>query len=232
MTRTDASRDLRQILLVVVASLLAYLVEVWLIGRGLLPWGAEGQGILSVLGGTIVAIALLYRSGEGLADIGLVRPKRWWTVPFWAIGIVIAFIAMQIILPILLSPLVTIPQPDFSRYGAIYGNAGAALTLALVLPLTAAIPEEILYRGFLMKRLTGIFGEGGWRSLLVIIVQGLIFGSVHFQWGVGGVLMTSIMGMVWGASYWLCGRNLWIMIIAHSLLHLLLVGQLYMTPPV
>jgi len=230
MTRT-ASRDLSQILLVVVASLVTYLAETWLIGRDLLPWGAEGQGILAVLGGTFVAIALLYRSGEGLADIGLVRPKRWWTVPIWALAIVVAFIVAQIIVPIFLSPFFIIPQPDFSRYGAVHGNVGAALMLALILPLTAAIPEEILYRGFLMKRLTGILGEGSWRSLLVILVQGLIFGSVHFQWGLGGVLMTSIMGMVWGAGYWLCGRNLWITIIAHSLLELLLVGQLYVTPP-
>jgi len=230
MIRT-ASRDLSQILLVVVASLVTYLAETWLIGRDLLPWGAEGQGILAVLGGTFVAIALLYRSGEGLADIGLVRPKRWWTVPIWALAIVVAFIVAQIIVPIFLSPFFIIPQPDFSRYGAVHGNVGAALMLALILPLTAAIPEEILYRGFLMKRLTGILGEGSWRSLLVILVQGLIFGSVHFQWGLGGVLMTSIMGMVWGAGYWLCGRNLWITIIAHSLLELLLVGQLYVTPP-
>ena len=42
------------------------------------------------------------------------------------------------------------------------------------------------------------------------------------------MVMTVIMGLVWGASYLLCGRNLWIVIMAHSAGHLLMVLQLYL----
>lgn len=62
-------------------------------------------------------------------------------------------------------------------------------------------------------------------------VIAVIFGLVHFQWGLGGIVATIIMGLVWGVAYLLCGRNLWIVIIAHSTAHLLLVMQLYFTPP-
>jgi membrane protease YdiL (CAAX protease family) len=54
---------------------------------------------------------------------------------------------------------------------------------------------------------------------------------VHFQWGLGGIVVTAIMGAVWGFAYLLCGRNLWIVIIAHSMAHLALVAQLYIAPP-
>jgi hypothetical protein len=54
---------------------------------------------------------------------------------------------------------------------------------------------------------------------------------VHFQWGLGGIFATSIMGAVWGFAYLLCGRNLWIVILAHSMAHLALVTQLYFSPP-
>ena len=61
-----------------------------------------------------------------------------------------------------------------------------------------------------------------------VIVQALVFGSVHFMWGIGGVIVTVVMGLVWGTAYLLCGRNLWIVILAHSAAHVLFVIQLYL----
>lgn len=52
-------------------------------------------------------------------------------------------------------------------------------------------------------------------------------GAIHFQWGIGGMLMTCIMGAAWGTAHLLCGHNLWILILAHSSGHLLFVTQLY-----
>ena len=63
-------------------------------------------------------------------------------------------------------------------------------------------------------------------------MQDLVFGAVHFQWGTGGILVTAIMGAVRGFAYLLCGRNLWMVILAHSMAHIALVTQLYLSPPV
>ena len=114
-----------------------------------------------------------------------------------------------------------------SRYDEITGNLGAAIAMALVLPVTASIPEEIIYRGFLMGRLSDIFGRNTSGSFITVLVQALAFGSVHFMWGIGGVIVTVIMGIVWGTAYLLCGRNLWVVIIAHSTGHVLFAIQLY-----
>ena len=102
--------------------------------------------------------------------------------------------------------------------------------MALLLPLTAAVPEEIVYRGFLVRQFTRLYGSGRAAPVLAVVSQALIFGAVHFQWGLGGVVMTSIMGLVWGVAFLLCGRNLWIVILAHSAAHVALVLQLYATP--
>jgi membrane protease YdiL (CAAX protease family) len=99
--------------------------------------------------------------------------------------------------------------------------------MILVLPLTAAIPEEVLYRGFLIERLTCLTGKGKAGIVLAVLVQAIVFGSVHFEWGAGGILLASIMGAVWGSAFVLCGRNLWIVIVAHSAAHIALVTQLY-----
>ncbi len=195
-----------------------------------LPWGDEARGVTAVLLGTALAIGLTYRRGGTLATLGFTRPNSWLTAPLWVVGILVVFIAAQVLVPALLATIVELSPPDMSRYDGIRGNLPAALGMAIMLPLFAAVPEEILYRGFLIERLSALIGRGGIRSVLVVLVQAVIFGSIHFQWGIGGVLMTTIMGAVWGTAFLLCGRNLWIVIAAHSAAHVLLVVQLYLTP--
>ena len=162
-----------------------------------------------------------------MSDLGFRRPTRWWTVPFWVIGITVTYVVLQNLVPGLLQNFVDLPEPDMSRYANVKGNLVAAIALALLLPLTASIPEEIIYRGFLIERISCLTGtdQTGW--IAAALLQAVLFGLVHFQWGLGGIFMTVIMGLVWGFAYLLCGRNLWIVIIAHSTLHLAFVAQLY-----
>ena len=195
-----------------------------------LPWGEEARGVIAVLLGAITALWLTVRKGGSLANLGLIRPRRWWTVPFWVLGTFVAFVFAQALVPQLLAPLFDLPPPDMSRYDFIRGNAPAALAMALLLPITAAIPEEIVYRGFLMQQFTRLYGAKPAATGLAVLSQALIFGLVHFQWGLGGIVMTSIMGIVWGTAFVLCGRNLWIVIMAHSAAHIALILQLYSSP--
>jgi membrane protease YdiL (CAAX protease family) len=195
-----------------------------------LPWGEEARGVIAVLSAAVAALWLTIRRGGSLADLGLVRPKRWWTVPFWVLGILVTFVAAQGLVPLLIAPFFDLAAPDMSRYDFIRGDALAAAAMALLLPLTAAIPEEVVYRGFLIRQFTRLYGNGRGGAVLAVLSQALIFGSVHFQWGLGGIVMTSIMGLVWGAAFLLCGRNLWIVIMAHSGAHVALILQLYSSP--
>lgn len=215
------------IALVTAISAGAYVAEMHARAAGLLDLGEESKGALAVLAGAAAALILVFLRGQSLRDLGFRRPKRLWTAPFWIIGIMIAFIAAQLFAPAALAPFFDLSAPDMSRYDNIYQNFPAALTMALTLPLTAAIPEEIIYRGFLMGRLTRIFGAGFAGAVLTVLVQSAIFGAVHFEWGPGGVILAGLMGAVWGTAFLLCGRNLWIVILAHSSAHVLLVTQLY-----
>jgi len=223
-SRRDASAD---ILLVIAASAVAYGAELAL--QEALPWGNETRGVLAVLVGAAFAVWVTLRRGRSITDLGFTRPKRLWTVPIWVVGILAAFIVAQIAAPLALSAFFEVPQPDFSRYDFIRGNLLGAIGMIMVLPLTAAIPEEVLYRGFLIERLTCFVGEGKVGVLLAVLLQAIVFGSVHFEWGVGGILLASIMGAVWGFAFILCGRNLWTVILAHSTAHVALVTQLYLS---
>ena len=216
------------IMIVVAVSGLTFFLEGIAFAQGWIPLETEIKGAISVLTGACAAIAVVFFRGGSFADLGFKRPKRWAVVPLQVTAILVAFIVAQAALPQIIALFLTVPEPDFSRYDSITGNLAAAITMALVLPLTASIPEEIIYRGFLMGRLSELFSEDLRGASMTVLVQALIFGSVHFQWGIGGMIMTFCMGAVWGTAYLLCGRNLWIVILAHSAGHILFVTQLYL----
>lgn len=219
---------LTAIAIVIAASGLAFAGELAVADR--VPWGEQARGVVAVLSGAVVALWLTVRQGGTLRDLGLAAPKRRWTVPFWVLGILVTFVAAQALVPAILAPFFDIPAPDMSRYDFIRGDALAAVAMALLLPVTAAIPEEVVYRGFLMRQFMRLYGDRHTGANLAVLSQALIFGAAHFQWGPGGMVMTSIMGIVWGGAYLLCGRNLWIVILAHSAAHVALVLQLYYSP--
>jgi membrane protease YdiL (CAAX protease family) len=219
------------ILILMAASAVGYFTESWARDQGIITLGEDSRGVGAVLAGAAMALGLLFARGGTLRDIGFKRPVRWWTVPLWAIGILGSWVAMQAVAPILVSRFVEIPDPDFSQYNPVSGNLRAALLMALVLPFTASIPEEIIYRGFLMDRLTKILGSRVGGAVMTVFVQSVFFGSVHFGWGLGGMIVTTMMGAVWGTAFLLCGRNLWIVIIAHTFGHIALVVGLYFAPP-
>jgi hypothetical protein len=223
---------LLDITIVIAVSGIAFFLEDLAIAQGWIPFAEEVRGAIAVLAGASAAIGVVLVRGGTLAELGFRRPARWAMVPFQVAAILFVFIAAQILAPLLISSFMSLPEPDLSRYDSIAGNLGAAILMALVLPLTASIPEEIIYRGFLIGRLSGIFGQSVGGATLTVLVQALIFGAIHFQWGVGGMVMTVIMGIVWGTAYLLCGRNLWVVILAHSTGHILFVIQLYLAKPI
>ena len=216
------------IMIVVAVTALAYLLEDHAISRGWIPFGEVVRGAITVISGALAAVAVVLIRGGALSDLGFRRPERWSRVFLQVTGILAAFIAVQTLAPLLVASFIDIPEPDMSRYDSISGNLGAAIVMALLLPLTASIPEEVIYRGFLIGRLSDIFGRNTGGACTAVLVQALAFGAVHFQWGVGGMIVTVIMGIVWGTAYLLCGRNLWVVILAHSAGHMLGVTQLYL----
>jgi membrane protease YdiL (CAAX protease family) len=224
----EPTKLLIDIVIVFAVSALACVLEDFANAQGWIAVGAEARGVTGVLGGALAAVGVVLARGGTLADLGFRRPERWATVPFQVTGILVAFIAVQTLAPLLVSSFISLPEPDLSRYDSILGNLSAAIAMALVLPLTASIPEEIIYRGFLIGRLSDIFGKTTGGASMTVLVQAVIFGSVHFQWGIGGMIVTVMMGIVWGTAYLLCGRNLWIVILAHSAVHILGVIQLYL----
>jgi membrane protease YdiL (CAAX protease family) len=225
---TEPTKLFIDIMIVAAVSGLSFVLEGFANDHGWIVIGEDARGVSAVLAGAFTAFGVVLARGGTLADLGFRRPERWAKLPFQVASILVVFVAMQTLVSLLISMFIDLPAPDLSRHAAVSGDLSAAIAMAIILPLTASIPEEVIYRGFLIGRLSDIFGKTTRGASMTVVVQAVIFGSVHFQWGIGGMIMTFCMGVVWGTAYLLCGRNLWVVILAHSAAHILFVTQLYL----
>jgi membrane protease YdiL (CAAX protease family) len=103
-----------------------------------------------------------------------------------------------------------------SQFAPVKGNV-FLLTLFLVLVWTlAAFGEELVYRGYLMNRISELAGGSGPAWSLSLVVVSVLFGVAHLYQGISGVATVIAAGLLYGGLYLWSGRNLWAPIIAHG----------------
>lgn len=107
------------------------------------------------------------------------------------------------------------PQVDEVISMATQSPGHLALWIVAVAWIGAGFGEEVIWRGFLMDRLSRLRGIGS-SVTLVIIVQGVIFGLAHFYQGWSGILLTGAVGLWLGWIYIKAGRNIWATVLAHA----------------
>jgi hypothetical protein len=107
-------------------------------------------------------------------------------------------------------------MPDLSDFTAVHGNLRVTLFYLLLTWTLAAFGEEMVYRGYLMNRVAGLFSgtQAGWIASLVVI--SVLFGCAHIDQGTTGMIENVWDGLLLGALYLACGRNLAVPIIAHG----------------
>jgi len=67
-----------------------------------------------------------------------------------------------------------------------------------------------------MNRLAEITTGQGAAWATAVLVSSIVFGLVHFSWGIVGMVQTTLMGLALAASYLVVKRNLWVLIVAHA----------------
>lgn len=174
----------------------------------------------------LLALALLRLERGGLAAAGLARPAGWRPLLGYA---VVAFVVTVGLIDPFLEPLVnhlTNTQPDLSGYGALEGNVPGVLRLGLYALFSAAIAEEIVFRGFLIHQLEGLLGRGAAARVLIVLVAGGLFGVAHGDQGLAGIVLTGLVG-AWFCILFLASRNLWALMLGHGLVDAWGLYQLY-----
>jgi membrane protease YdiL (CAAX protease family) len=150
-------------------------------------------------------------------DVGL-RLYQTWPVTLglgFAAGIALEAFQLLVSQPFLVRVLGK--PPDLELFRALHGNLQWTL-LALVGSWTlAAFGEEMVYRGYLMNRVAGLFRRtrSAWVVSLLLVHVG--FGLAHAYQGITGVIDEALAGFLLGIIYLRTGRNLAVPIVAHGL---------------
>lgn len=167
---------------------------------------------------------------DSFSTLGFFRPKSWKRMIFGVLGFSILWtlINLSFILPVLNH--LTGTNRDVSMYLSLKGNIPM---LGILLGLTwtlAAFGEEIVYRGYLQKRLGEIFIN---KYLLVVIISSLIFGFAHTEQGIVGVTTTTIDALFYCFIKRRFRDNLWASVFTHGFMNTIgiigyfLIGPIY-----
>jgi len=149
-------------------------------------------------------------------DLGLRPPERWLRTILWAFGLLVAseLAALLIVNPI--AQAADLPALDISRFAGVRGNWRALLGWLLVAWTSAAVAEELVFRGYLLSRLQILFGATPLGITCAVLLQAACFGAGHVYLGSRGVLIATVMGLLYGAAYVGTGRNLPALMLAHG----------------
>jgi len=161
--------------------------------------------------------ASLRLQGLRWKEVGFARPRNWRTAIAVGLlsGLFIEAFELFISQPLLVRWFGK--MPDLSNFTVVHGNLKTTLVYLLLIWVLAAFGEELVYRGYLMNRVAGVFRKTRAAWVVSLIVISVVFGCSHIGQGVTGILENVWDGLLLGALYLACGRNLTAPIIAHGI---------------
>ncbi|KQT22850.1 hypothetical protein ASG22_13955 [Chryseobacterium sp. Leaf405] len=131
--------------------------------------------------------------------------------------IIICYLVLELSMDFIFQPLVSkiCNEPaDYSSFKIIEGNPKMYFKWLFNMWISAAIGEELLFRGFAFSQLKKLLGE---KKILIVLLSAIMFSLPHLYQGISGLIMTFLFGLAFGFIY-LKFQNIWINIIVHGLI--------------
>jgi membrane protease YdiL (CAAX protease family) len=172
--------------------------------------------------------ASLRLRGMRWKDVGFAPPSSWRKALLLGItvGIVMEALELFITQPLLAQWLGK--MPDLSDFAGMVGNLKLFLIYLVLIWTLGALGEEIDYRGYLMNRVAGVFRDTKTAWVLSLIVVSVVFGCGHLDQGATGMIENVWNGLLLGALYLACGRNLAVPVTAHAVTDTLDLALMYL----
>ncbi len=190
---------------------IAVIAAVLLVAISTLP----NQGVFIGWGFLLIALFLGVRQGS-FAEIGFKRPESWPKTLLLGLGL---GVVLQLAFSALIDPVaekLTGSAVDISMLDPMRGSLVNFLIMLVVGWVIGGFLEEMLFRGYLLKRLEIVFGDGLLSVALAILLPAVAFGCAHSYQGPAGMLSTGLMGLILGVIFVLNGYNLWLPILVHG----------------
>ncbi len=149
-------------------------------------------------------------------DVGFTRPRSWGKALLIGVGV---GVCMEVLELFVTQPLLVHwvgKMPDLSDFSDMVGNLKVFLFYVFLVWVLGALGEEIDYRGYLMNRVAGVLRGTKAAWVVSLIVVSVVFGCGHLDQGATGMIENVWNGVLLGALYLACGRNLAVPVIAHA----------------
>ena len=179
----------------------------------------------------MIVISLLVRR-ENIASLGFKKNANGLRMAGMVLLGVMALQLFQIGVTMPILNHLTGTTIDYSGFANLKGNL-EQLTLFLVASWTlAAFGEEVVYRGYLQKRLGDLFGTNTIGLILTVGISSLLFGIAHTEQGIIGVVVTTLDALFFSWLKLKHGNNLWAAILAHGFSNSIGLIIFYFTGPI
>ena len=155
-----------------------------------------------VAGATIVTdipllcliLYFVWRNGESFACIGLTLRNGWREATIGFVLFVPLMVLMSFMEKVLRAGGLTVPQeaPSF-----LVPSGEGQVVLALLLLIVVAVSEEVIFRGYLIRRFKALSGN----PVAALFLSTAVFAMGHGYERSGGVLGVGVLGLIFGAIY-------------------------------
>ena len=204
--------------------------------RGPAPPASRGNIVWSVVAGLEVAAAVVVVLADlfipsvvlvGLAAVSLVlrrrgpgslgfhRPAHPWRLTGQMAAFAVAWTLLNVALLIPVTNHLSGTRQDVSAFADLEGNLGLLALYLTASWVLAAFCEEVAFRGYLLTRLTEVLGHGQLQLVLAVVGSSALFGMLHTEQGVVGVVVSGLAGAVFSVLRYRC-RTLWAPVLAHG----------------
>ena len=153
-----------------------------------------GSTILNDIPLLCLVVYFLWRNEEAFQSIGLTLRNGWKEAIIGAVLFVPLALFMGLIGRLIRAAGLSVPQetPSF-----LVPSGGGQITIAFLFLIVVAVSEEVIFRGYLIRRFTAVTRN----PVVALLLSSVVFAMGHGYERSGGAIGVGILGLIFGTVY-------------------------------
>lgn len=186
-------------------------------------------GFWLILANTLLVFGIFLLSKQAVgwnwSQVGLAKPDTWWQPLLTFFLLVIGVLLLSIIIQPFVFQFTT--RPDIDHLMVFQDNLPLLLFSLVYVWFHGAFLQELIFRAFFINSADILLGRNRWSTGAAVVLSSLAFGLIHAWQGLGGIILTFLLGLIFGTAYALNGRRIWPLILVHGLIDTSTLISLY-----
>lgn len=180
----------------------------------------SSPGFWMLIGNTLFTIGVMVFNKKALgwtwSQLGLSKPRNWWE----PLLVTAAIFAAVILIIIFIQPIYRQwgSEPSIDHLMVLNNDLPLFLSALFLVWISSALISNLVFKAFLINSMDILLGRNQWSPWVAMVISAFVFGLMHAWQGLGGILTTATIGLVFGTAFLLNNRRIWAIILAHGLI--------------